>query len=199
MRAAAIRESLARPWVHGQAADLRGLTVTEPLNLSGMALSGADFSGTRFCAPVLAAGARFDGLSWFTGAVFEDKADFARALFINEARFDGARFAGPAGFGGAEFRGIARFDRAELARGGDFARITAYGNVSLDRTVFGGPADFTGGEFLGGFWCDTAHFDAGAAFDETQVHGRLWIRGATLGNAPLGDERFGLSFGYTYR
>ena len=32
----------------------------------------------------------------------------------------------------------------------------------------------------------------------TQVHGRLWIKRARKGNAPLSPDAFGMSFGYTY-
>lgn len=195
MRAADIRALLMRPWVHGEAADLRGLTLHDPLDLSGLVLSGVDFSGTRFEAPVTARGARFEGLSWFTGSDFVG-ADFSGALFVNDARFDDARFATGPGFAGAEFRGIARFDGATLDSG-DFRALTCYGNAAFAR-VNAGQCDFTGSEFLGGFWADAARFGPGSTFAETQVHGRLWLKGARLGNAPLPPSGFALAYGYAW-
>ena len=63
---------------------------------------------------------------------------------------------------------------------------------------FEAPASFRGAEYLGGIWCDSTSFAEGTDFGEIQVHGRLWIRRARLGAAPLDAERFALSFGYTY-
>ena len=195
MRAAEIRAALGRPWVHGQAEDLRGLTVDEPLDLSGLTLRGADFTGTRFRAPVCARGARFEGLSWFSNCHFAG-ADFSGALFVNDARFDGARFDDATAFRGAEVRGIARFDAA-LLPAGDFRDLICFGNADFAR-VQGGAVDFTGSEFLGGFWAQSAAFASAARFDDTQVHGRLWLRGARRGNHPLAARDFGLVFGYTW-
>ena len=53
-------------------------------------------------------------------------------------------------------------------------------------------------EYLGGIWCDSTAFAEGTDFSDIQVHGRLWIRRARLGTAPLAADRFTLSFGYTY-
>lgn len=196
MRAAAIRAALDRPWRHGQAQDLRGLTIDEPLDLSGLALAGADFTGTRFRAPVTARGARFDGLSWFSGCQFT-QADFSGALFVNDARFDGAGFGSAPDFRGAEFRGIARFDDALLPAGGDFRDLVCFGNAAFAR-VQGDDPDFSGSEFLGGFWAQSAQFGSAARFDGTQVHGRLWLRGALHGNRPLKAADFGMVFGYAW-
>jgi uncharacterized protein YjbI with pentapeptide repeats len=194
MDAAAIRALLRRPWRHGEAADLRGLTVTDPLDLSGLALSGADFTGTVFAAPLAATGARFDGLSWFGGCRFEAEADFSGARFATDARFEGARFAAPSSFDGAEFRGIARFDRAEFLAPSDFSAITAFGNAAFGG-LRGGPVRLCDAEFLGGFWAEDAGFAAGSDFAGTEVHGRLWLRRARLGNAPLPPAAFALVFG----
>lgn len=195
MRAAEIRAALGAPWVHGEALDLAGLTLDEPLDLDGCVLCGVDFSGARFLAPVSARGARFEGLSWFTGATFA-QADFSGALFVNDARFEESRFGTAPDFHGAEFRGIARFGGATLP-GGDFRALTCYGNADFGGTD-AGALDLAGSEFLGGFWAQSARFGAGARFDETQVHGRLWLRGATRGNAALAPEAFTLAFGYSW-
>jgi len=195
MRAAEIRERLRAPWVHGQALDLRGLVVTEALDLSGLALCGADFTGSRFEGGLTARGARFDGLSWFSGCHFAS-ADFGGALFVNDARFDDAIFVTAPVFHNAEFRGIARFDGATMP-GGDFRALTCYGNAAFAQ-VDGGALDLSGSEFLGGFWAQSAQFAHGARFDDTQVHGRLWLRGARLGNASLDPAAFGLCYGYAW-
>jgi uncharacterized protein YjbI with pentapeptide repeats len=195
MRASEIRARLTRPWVHGEAADLRGLTVDEPLDLAGLVLAGVDFTGTRFNAPLLARGARFDGLSWFDGCTFA-AADFAGAVFLNDARFKNTRFATAPDFSGAEVRGILALDGAEVGDG-LFDGLTCYGNASLAR-LSAGDARFTHCEFLGGFWAQDARLGSGARFTDSDVHGRLWLRGARAGNAPLAPEAFGLRFGYAW-
>ena len=61
-----------------------------------------------------------------------------------------------------------------------------------------GPVSFRGGEWLGGLWCESADLPEDADLAETQVHGRLWLRGGHRGNAALAASDFGMSFGYTY-
>ena len=117
---------------------------------------------------------------------------------MTDARFEDASFDAPADFSKAEFRGIARFDHARFAQGASFAGTVSYGNVSPAHADFGAPADFRGAEYLGGIWCDSTAFAEGTDFSDIQVHGRLWIRRARLGTAPLAADRFTLSFGYTY-
>lgn len=195
MHTTEIRERLMRPWVHGEAAQFRNLTLDEPLDLSGLTLSGVDFQGTRFRGGLTAAGARFEGLSWFGGCQFAN-ADFSGVLFVNDARFENTVFDIEASFQGAEFRGIARFDAA-LIPVGAFSGMTCYGNASF-ADMRAGDLDVSESEFLGGVWAQSAVFGAGARFDDSQVHGRLWLRGARRGNAPLRTEDFGLTFGYSW-
>ena len=116
---------------------------------------------------------------------------------IVDARFDGAGFGSAPDFRGAEFRGIARFDDALLPAGGDFRDLVCFGNAAFARAQ-GDDPDFTGSEFLGGFWAQSAQFGGAARFDGTQVHGRLWLRGALHGNRPLKAADFGMVFGYAW-
>jgi len=197
-QSAEIRDRLTRAWRHGDHADFRGIICEEPLDLSGVALDGVDFTGARFAAGVDARGARFDGLAWFRDVAFGGPARFDDAVFMNDARFEGADFSGHASFHGAEFRGIGRFDGAHFAAGADMGATTCYGNFSLQSVDGRGAFTFGGSEWLGGLWCDRARLPGEVDLAETQVHGRLWLRGARRGNAALEPEDFGMSFGYSY-
>jgi uncharacterized protein YjbI with pentapeptide repeats len=198
MRASEIAERLTAPWVHGEHVDLTGVTCKGRLDLAGRDLPGVDLSGAAFPDGIDATGARFQGLAWFRAASFGDPTSFARATFLSDARFEDSEFAGAPDFSETEFRGIARFDHADLPRGARFGRSVSYGNVSLAHARFGAPGDFRGAEYLGGIWCDGTHFAPGTDFADIQVHGRLWIRRARMGDAPLNPGLFALSFGYTY-
>ncbi len=167
------------------------------LDLNGLALDGMDFSGARFPDGIDARGARFDGLAWFKDVHF-GTARFDGATFMNDARFEGAVFGADACFAVAEFRGIGRYDGVRFAEGADFTGITCYGNFSLQDVRADGALSLRGAEWLGGLWCDGAALPADADTSDTQVHGRLWLRRATLGNAPMKAEDFELSFGYAY-
>ncbi len=198
MDAPVIRDLLTRPWKHGEAVNLRDVRVTGMLDLTGLALCGVDFSGAVFEGEVTARGARFDGLAWFKGAHFAAAADFSGAMFVSDARFDAANFAAKARFSGAEFRGIADFAQAAFHDAADFRALTCYGNADFARIRAQGRTSFAGSEFLGGFWADKAALPADADLRDTQVHGRLWLRGARRGNAALAERDFGLSFGYCW-
>ena len=148
--AAEIRTRLTRPWQHGTHADFRGVTCEAPLDLSGVAVDGIDFTGARFLGGIDASGARFDGLAWFRDVVIEGPARFDGAVFMNDARFEGARFQRPAGFRNTEFRGIGRFDGAQFPEGADLSGTTCYGNFSLQSVTGRGTVSFRGSEWLGG-------------------------------------------------
>lgn len=193
-----IRERLTVPWQHGAHADLRGIVCDGRLDLSGCDVAGFDLSGATFREGIDATGARFLGLSWFGGARFGGRADFGGALFLNDARFERACFDGQARFASAEFRGIGRFDAAEFKTGADFSDVVSYGNFSLQQVVLQQIAHFRGSEWLGGLWCQQAELPADCDLADTQVHGRLWLRGARHGNRALAEADFAMSFGYTY-
>lgn len=198
MTPAEIRERLTRPWCHGEAEDLAGVTVEGALDLTGLSLCGVDFRGATFRGGLKAPGVRFDGLSWFHDAHFEGPVDLSGALFANDARFDAACFE-DATLSGAEFRGTATFRACRFDGEADLSRLTCYGNLDLAETRFAAGLSLAGSELLGGLWAQAADFPAEADFADTQVHGRLWLRAARQGNAPVDDTAFGLSFGYTYR
>ncbi|KUJ82727.1 hypothetical protein AVO45_18730 [Ruegeria marisrubri] len=198
MPAADIRARLAQPWRHGEHADFTGMTCDGLLDLRDMALAGVDFTGAHFPNGIDARGACFNGLSWFGEVSFGGPARFDNAMFTNDARFEGADFTAVAAFTGAIFCGIGRFDAAEFADGADFARTTCYGNFSLQSVTARGAVSFRDGEWLGGLWCDDARLPEDIDLAETQVHGRLWLKGALRGNAALQAGAFGMSFGYTY-
>ena len=146
-----------------------------------------------------ASNTRFQGLSWFRETMFDVHMNAQNAYFLNDARFERATFNAPALFDGVELHGIGRFDGAHFARGGSFKTMTSYGNVSLDGVRAGAPLAFTDSEWLGGLWCQDAHLPAETDFSGTQIHGRLWLRGAVRGNAPLMADQFPLAYGYVDR
>ncbi|CAN0656537.1 Pentapeptide repeat-containing protein (plasmid) [Nitratireductor aquimarinus] len=198
MKAAEIRALVCAPWRHGDCVDLSGIVCEGTLDLAGLDLTGVDFTGASFPDGIDATGTRFLGVSWFSNARFGGKTLFAHAVFTNDARFDQAIFAAEACFEGAEFRGIARFDRADFAMGANFQRIACYGNFSLHGVWVRGKASFQKAEWLGGLWCEAAQLPENADFADTQVHGRLWLRNALVGNRRLRSGTFPLSYGYTY-
>ena len=198
MRAATIRQLLVVPWRHGEHIDLNGVICEGRLDLSGLNVAGFDFSGARFPDGIDARKARFQGLAWFTGAVFGKDMLFDGACFFNDARLEDTRFEGLAGFAATEFRGIGRFDRARFEADADFANMVSYGNFSLHGAMATGTISFKGAEWLGGLWCQGASLPADANMDNSQVHGRLWLKDAKHGNGPLLARSFGMSFGYDY-
>lgn len=198
MSAHCLRERLTRPWRHGEHADLRGVSCEGRLNLRSCDVAGFDLSGASFPEGIDARGARFHGLSWFGNAKFQGSADFTGAAFMNDARFEGAHFASEATFEGAEFRGIGRFDGCTFSKDAHFLDLVSYGNFSIQQVRMEGAANFRGSEWLGGLWCQAAALPLDVELNDTQVHGRLWLRGAHRGNLALGADDFGMSFGYTY-
>lgn len=194
MTAAEVRAALSRPWRHGEALDLRGATLHQRLDLRDLPLGGLDARGATFAAGIDARGARFNGLAWFHGARLAGPCDFAGAVFANDARFDEARF-DDALFAGAEFRGTACFRGAQM-RSGDLGAITCYGNLDLGALRCTGALRLTGAECLGGLWAPDCALPAETDLSETQIHGRLWLRGARRGTALLAERDFALTFGY---
>lgn len=198
MDATEIRELLAQPWKHGVAVDLRGVRVADLLDLSDLAVCGVDFTGAVFEAGLNAKGAQFDGLAWFKNVQFGPATDFSGAMFVNDARFDAAAFNAPVSFANAEFRGVAGFALAQFPAGADFRALTCYGNIDLAEVHAQGTMNFADSEFLGGLWANGTILPADTDFSDTQVHGRLWLRGARRGDTNMAVRDFGLSFGYTW-
>jgi len=182
--------------VFGACVDLRGITCTGRLVLDGARVTGVDFTGAQFPEGISAVGTEFLGLSWFHGIAARDLT-FRDALFHNDARFDGAVIAEGADFSGAEFRGVSQFDGARI--GGDLRLhgVSGYGNCSLATAQIEGRADLTGSEWFGGLWLEDTRFSTLEA-GLMQVHGRLWLKRARLGNAPVPASCFDISFGYSY-
>jgi uncharacterized protein YjbI with pentapeptide repeats len=196
--ASEIRARLAQPWRHGAHADFRGVICNGPLDLAGLVVDGVDFSGAVFPEGLDARQARFDGLAWFGGVTFGAPARFGGASFMNDARFEGTVFAGSAEFGGAEFRGIGRFDDAQFGAGADLSEIACFGNFSMQDVQAEGAVSLRAAEWLGGLWCAGMRLPPCADTTGTQVHGRLWLRGARRGEAPLAATDFEMVFGYAY-
>lgn len=198
MNAADIRTALTRPWKHGEAVEIVGETISEPVDLSGLSLCGVNFRNTVFTRGFLAHNTRFNGLSWFDGVSFGGEADFSGAQFVNDARFNGAQFQTGARFARCEFRGTANFKAIQCAALFDLSEASSYGNADFALAQLGTECRMSQAQFWGGLWAQDAVFPAQTKLDDTHIHGRLWLRRATLGNAPLHEDHFGMSFGYTY-
>jgi len=160
---------------------LTGLDVHEPLVLTERDLANLDFSGSTFHAPVRLAGARFLGLAWFGNCRFHSAFDASRAVFHNDLRAEDCLFYQDFTCARAEFRGVACFDRSDFHGPAHLDRLTCYGNLSLDHAVFRAPVSLQNSEFLGGIWCDSTEFRIRADFRDVEVHGRTWVRQASVG------------------
>ena len=80
----------------------------------------------------------------------------------------------------------------------DFAGATFYGNAAFGGARVEGAADFRGAEFLGGFWAEGLALAGPADLADTQVHGRLRLKRARPGNAPLPPASFAPAYGYAW-
>lgn len=183
-----------QPLVVGETVDLTGLEIREPLDLRRRIIGNVDFSGSRFLAPLEAAGATFAGLAWFRRCEFRAHASFADCVFENDLRLDDARVTGKLDIGGSELRGIGCFDRSHFAGPARFDRAKILGNLSLSGSRFGGTLSFREVECLGGLWLDGARLDGGADFGASEVHGRTWLGT----NASREPTKALISYGYVY-
>lgn len=193
-----IRSLLLSPYQHGAHHDLRNIKCEGPLDLTGCAISAVDFSGAHFPQGIDARGAVFQGLSWFRCATFGGAARFDGTQFLSDARFEDAHMEATATFEQTEFRGVGRFDRVAFAQKSSFQSCTCYGNFSLQETAPTTEMNLRDCEWLGGLWCHKAHLPQTTDLSGTEIHGRLWLRCAMLGDRALTTEDFGMSFGYTY-
>ncbi|RAI43818.1 pentapeptide repeat-containing protein [Rhodoplanes roseus] len=201
MTPADLRAALTAPLRIGQAQDLRGLVLREPLDLTGVRIGNVDLTGTRFEAPVTARGSVWSGLAWLRDCRFSARVDFSGAVFGNDARFDGSEFLGDATFSGCEFHGVGDFDLAVFHGAAYLDRLQVLGSLSLARTRFHGPASFEDDECFGGLWCHDAQFDGRCNTSGMEVHGRTWLTGVKLPK-PMSNQPTALSgirsFGYRW-
>jgi uncharacterized protein YjbI with pentapeptide repeats len=184
MQAQDLLSILTTPVARGDVADLRGVEVTDSLDLQGTDITSVDFSGARFRSKVSFRQARLQGLSWFKDCVFEAGLDCTGTLFTNDARFDAAVFHGPLAFAGAELRGASDFSRCRFMRQADFAGAVFYGNLSFEAARFSGSTILNGVECLGGLWSDGAAFDGTVEARHLDVHGRAWLKGVRMAKSP---------------
>ena len=190
------------PLRKGVTADLAGLVIEEPLDLSGATLGNLDFSGTTFKAPVAIRGATFAGIAWFKGCEFHRQLDLSQSVFCNDLRLGHAVMHADAALSRAELRGVCELDHARFEARADLDAVVVFGNMSLDSTVFSGPVTLQGSDFLGGLWCERAQFLNRADFRGVEVHGRTWLKHANLGGAVEAGTRNGArdiqSWGYRW-
>jgi Pentapeptide repeats (9 copies) len=185
-----IRETLTKPVAPGEAVQLAGSLVHEPLILEQCAVSSFDLSGTVFLSPVVFRDVAFTGLSWFKACVFRAGADFSGSMFTNDARFDGSAF-----------HDKFRLARSEVLGASDFSRCMFHGVAMMDHSTFCGSLSFEDAGFygktslrrvecLGGLWSERALFADAVDVAGMDVHGRTWLRNLrTTGQKPDGGQR----------
>jgi uncharacterized protein YjbI with pentapeptide repeats len=201
MTNAELRALLSRTLPVGEAVSLVGATFHEPLDLSGVSIAPVDFTGATFNAAVDFSRAHFRGLAWFKPCRFRATASFDSASFGNDARFDHAVFDGAASFARATFEGTATFDGVVAERAMHLGGITALGNVSCASARFRGAFSLRDAECLGGLWLERTRFDERPDLSGCDVHGRTWLRGATIagqGDAPTRMAASLTAYGYQW-
>lgn len=190
------------PLRRGVTVDLANVEVDEPVDLSNRMIANVDFSGACFKAAFSARAATFGGLAWFRGAQFAASADFVRAVFCNDLRMKGAVLQAPASFSGAELRGMCDLDGACFEDRVDLDRLVVLGNVSMAGTRFNAPVTLQDSDFMGGLWLEGAIFASRADFRGVEVHGRTWLKRATVSASDTQGPRDPLreiqSFGYRW-
>ncbi len=161
----------------GEALDLAGRLVTEPLRVERGRIASVDFRGARFLSPVVFRGSTFTGLSWFQDCVFEAEADFSDAIFGNDARFDRSRFASDAHFLRMEALGAADFSGAIFEKAVAFDGATFFGCLSFGHAALGARTSLRHAQCLGGLWMEGARAKPDAVDARgLDVHGRAWLR-----------------------
>jgi len=190
------------PLRKGVTVDLADIEVDEPLDLSGRVIANVDFSRAHFAKSFAARGATFAGLAWFREARFSSSVDFSRAVLGNDLRMKGARFRGAATFTGAELSGVFDLDGARFEDRADLDRLVVMGNVSMAGTRFDAPTTLQDSDFMGGLWLEGAAFASRADFCGVEVHGRTWLKRATVSGMDGPGQRDPLreiqSFGYRW-
>jgi uncharacterized protein YjbI with pentapeptide repeats len=180
MSAQEIRSRLSAPVPVGEAVDLRGVELREPLVLDDLDIASVDLGGAVFHGPVSFRRARLAGLSWFKGCVFRDVCCFSGARFANDARFDRTAFHGPFEMVMAEVHGAADFNRCVFGGTATFEDAVFLGNLSFEAVAFDKKAILRGAQCLGGLWSDGAAFRGAIDVAGMDVHGRSWLRGVRL-------------------
>ncbi|MDO6729039.1 pentapeptide repeat-containing protein [Marinovum sp. 2_MG-2023] len=199
MGADAVRAALTARFVPGKALDLTRRHVTGPLDLRGLTVSGFDLSGSVFEGPVDLSDATFLGLTWLRNCRFAAGLRGMGTLFGHDLRLDGCDINGDLTLTGAEMRGTFVLDDATLGGATDLRNIQALSSLSCARTLFRGALDLSGAECLGGIWADSAGFESGVIAEQTEVHGRTWLRNSRVGGpSPRTLQTQLVTYGYLW-
>ena len=139
--------------------DLRGSTITGPVDMSEASFSGpAIFLNTFFGRKADLSLAAFGGLAMLQGAHFKRSVDFSLARFEGDsifalggakgrADFERSTFFGTADFGAYQFKGDASFTDANFRGRTDFSQVTFTKEAIFERTRFDQGATFQSGTF----------------------------------------------------
>jgi len=150
---------------------LRGLSITEPLDISGKSFSvGLDMTSAVFHAPFSArntafgplsdfsatsfrkasfSAAQFSGVTSITMAVFKEAVDFSEVRFLGPLSADAIKFEAAANFRGAQFEDGAAFCGAWFRESPDFSGAIFSGHTQFSDSTFMETAIFDGASFPG--------------------------------------------------
>lgn len=171
---------LTAPFRRGVAEDLAGVVFEEPLDLAGAELPNLDLSRAVFKRPVNLRKARFLGLAWFQGAIFESVVNLSGAEFCNDARFDDATFRQGATFSRVTFNGVPCFDRAVFHDVAFLDGMFCSGSLSLLQTRFEASGTLRDTECFGGIWGDRMYARAPLEIRGMRIYGRCLLPTATM-------------------
>lgn len=139
-----------------------------PLDFVGQTFeSGAMMGYMEIKVPILFTGAKFNGMSNFSGIKFIDLVDFDYAKFANNTNFNGATFHNYAQFQNTIFSGNTEFI------GVNFNALALFNNA-----IFDGKLNFLSGNFKGAVFFDLIVVKDDAEFSKTVLENECFFRGA---------------------
>lgn len=150
-----------------------------------------DFTGAIFDKPVTFEGANWKSRAQFIKAVFYDEARFQSAIFENNVSFMDANFEGICGFQGAVFFTDAIFNNAQFLRYADFGNLSARGNLMFNYAKFSKQAIFGNSQLHGRSEWMNAIFENQADFSYTSFYGQVrWVKTECKGALNLENAVF---------
>ena len=184
LSAHAVSELLRRPAAVGEAAQLAGIVIDDPLIIENADVAGFDLSNAVFHSRVVFKEVNFTGLSWFKGCTFKSGAEFSGSSFANDARFDGAVFHREFSLARAEVLGASDFNGCVFHGHAVLDHSTFFGSLSFEAAGFHGKASLRKVTCLGGLWSERALFANLIDVTGMDVHGRTWLRNLRFSGQP---------------
>ncbi|MEM7626920.1 MAG: pentapeptide repeat-containing protein [Planctomycetota bacterium] len=123
-------------------------------------------------AHLIAAGCRFDAITYFRHAKFRGNTDFRGATFGGKTSFNDTTFGGGAVFHKTTFNEILDFGSAKLRRNLDFSDAMFTGDANFGQAMFSGDAYFRNTRFCGPTRFVEATFSGYLGFSSTKFSDR---------------------------